>query len=468
MSFLSPFAVCWSLSLSLSLPCAMPQDAPKGGEPAAPSQGAKPGLLTPAEQQNLREKLAKYIADDIAFESNEGDDREKAGRSREKTKKQFEAEWKKHEKKNLLGSMPDLRAVFENCFLVKPAAVPLAALRKETIKGENVDYSFWLPKVYKQDKPHRTLVTVPGTVAADAAGKWTKPADWFASTWDKSATAGDSIFHVVHMPDGVELDVAPDYNREGAEAQDEQRNKAVWLPLGSLYAGYNIDRNRFFIDFGRGACGFGIRFLTLFPDRWAGAIFRQPTAVDDLRIGTLNGVPLLFLRTAATAAVVDALKARIEADAPGSVTVIDATDDYPHKAATPAIEEWLAKQQRKMALTKVVIEPNHDRINRAFWADIDTAALLTTAPADKKPRLEAVADKAANRITVKAVGVERFTLLLNDDLVDLDKDITIVVNDKAMVEKRQRSFPALWRTVLQRNDWECLYPAKFSTEVPKQ
>ena len=42
---------------------------------------------------------------------------------------------------------------------------------------------------------------------------------------------------------------------------------------------------------------------------------------------------------------------------------------------------------------------------------------------------------------MKARGVESFTLLLNDDLVDLDKEFTVVVNDKAVTEKRTRGLP---------------------------
>lgn len=458
MSFLVSLALCSSLSLAAP----RPQETPQGGEPAG-----KAPLLAPAEQQALRTKLAKYIFDDAQYDAAEGNDLDKAGRAREKSKKDFDAEWKKHEKKNLLASSADLRAVFENCFLIKPPAAPLTALRKESVKGEAVDYSFWLPKSYTKDKPTRTVLVVPGNTAADAVGKWVKPADYFAATWDKSAAAGDTIFQIAHMADGAELDVAPDYNREGAEAEDDKRNRAILLPWGTLMSGYNVDRNRLFIDFGRGACGFGLRFLTLFPDRWAGAVLRHPIAVDELRLGSLNGLPLLMLRTPATAAVVDALKARIEASGPNSVTVVDATDDYPHKAATPAIEAWMGKR-RPMSLSRVVIEPNHDRHNRAFWAKIDTSAMLLTSAADKKPRLEVQADRAANRITVKAVGVERFTLQLNDELVDLDKEFTVVVNDKAMLEKKQRSFGVLWKNVLQRGDWDYLFCAQFSTEVPKQ
>ena len=161
------------------------------------------------------------------------------------------------------------------------------------------------------------------------------------------------------------------------------------------------------------------------------------------------------------------MKARLDAISPGTTTVLEATDAYPHKAATVAIEEWLGKQRRNMTPARVLIEPNHDMYNRAYWAKIDTAESLLTTAADKKPRLEVQSDRASNRITIKAVSVERFTLFLNDDIVDLDKEFTIVVNDKALTEKRTRSFRELRDGVEVRYDWEFLFPAKFSTAVPK-
>lgn len=456
------------LLLSVALPQDPPSQAVRPAQDPAAAAG-KPALLSAAEQATLRNKLMRYLADDAAYNRLSGKEREKAARAREKTKEDFDSEWKKLEKKgNLLGSMTDLRAVFDNCFLVKAPQVSLGSLRTEKLKELDVEFAYFLPKTYKVDKPVRTVVVLPGTSAADAAAAWTKPADYFAATWDKSASSNDAIFHLPTVPAGLELDPIPDYSREGAEEEEERRIRLVWASFGDTMSSYNLDRGRIFLDAGRGACGFALRFVTLFPDRFAGIVLRQPTEVDDLRLGSLTGTAVLLLRTPATAAVVDALQQRLQEAAPGSATVLDAADEYPHKGSTAAIEDWMQKQRRNMSPSKVVIEPNHDRHNRAYWVDIDTADSLLTASPDKKPRLEVQADRAANRITVKAVGVERFTLLLNDDLVDLDKDFTVVVNDKAVQEKRTRSFRDLRDRVIQRSDWEYLFPVMFSTVVPKQ
>ncbi len=449
--------------------CLAPQDPP----PAPPVQeaaAARDPLLTPAEQSSLRNRLVKYLSADAAYDAATGlKDRDRTSKKREKARDEFEKEWNKLEEKkgSLMASMVDLRAVFDNCFEVDRPSFSLGQLRKDTAKEDGVDFSFLLPKSYKPDTPCRTVVVLPGTTAVGADASWTKAADYFADTWEKTSALGDTIFVVPQEPAGLEMDPVPDFTREGAEAEEGRRNGILFSGLARVMASHNVDRARLFLDCGRGNCGFGLRFLSVFPDRFAGAILRAPVDVDDIRLGSLLGMPILMLKTEATAAVVDSLQKRLEAITPGAVTVLDATDAYPHKASAPAIEEWMAKQRRNMTPARVVIEPNHDRFNRAYWVDIDRADPMLGAPLDARPRIEVKADRAANRITVTARGIESFVLFLNDDLVDLDKEFTVVVNDKAVTERRERSFRDLRDRMVVRRDWDYLFPVMYHSVVPK-
>lgn len=448
----------------------VPQDPPAvPGQGGAVDAAARKPLLSPTEQVSLHKKLVDYISADDGWTRATGlKDRDKASRAREKARTEFDAEWAKHEKKgNLLGSMADLRAIFDNCFELKRPAFPPGQLRKEQAKEDDVDYSFYLPKAYRAEKPCTTLVMLPGLAAADTPGVWAKAADYFTATWDKTDALNETLFLVCTVPSGLELDPVPDLSRDADSAEEERRNKAVFGGLRPITATYNVDRARVFLDCGRGACGFGLRFLSVFPDRFTGAILREPIAVDDIRVGSLHGMPILMLKTAATAGAVDALKKRLEEVTPDIVTVIDATDEYPHKAAAPAISAWMAKHRRSMTPPTVIIEPNHDRFNRSYWVDIDRADALLGAPADARPRIEVTADRAANRITVKARAIESFYLFLNDDLLDLDKEFTVVVNDKAVTEKKTRVFEDMWVRMRQRGDWNYLFPVMYKSEVPK-
>lgn len=448
-----------------SLAVFVPQDP---AAPATPSQD-RPALLTPAEQSSLRDKVVKYLdAEDAYGRAEKPGDRDKAARNKEKAKDALDKEWAQRGKKgNLLASMADLRAIYDNCFVVPAPKQSPGTMKKEKLKDSKFEYTVYLPKGYKADKPMRTMLVLPGTSGAEPSSAWTEGERYFESVWDKTTLINDTIVHVSHIPAGMEMDVVPDFSRDGQDAQERDRIAAVFQSFGATTNALNVDRSRLFLDCGRGNCGFGLRFVSMFPDRFAGVVLRSPIAVDGLRLGSLLGIPVLMIKTAANAAVVDKLKSRLEEITPGSVTIVDATDEYPHKAAASAIETWMQKLHRNMCPSHVLIEPNHDQFNRAYWVRPGSANPLHTSTAETKARIEVTADRASNRIVVKARSIESFQLLLNDDLVDLDKEFTVVINDKAVTEKRTRDQRRMQDQLVQRRDWEFLFTVAFDATVPK-
>lgn len=435
-----------------------------GQDPTAAAKAAP--LLSGAEQSGLHDKLVKYLEATEGYDAASGlRDRERAGKAREKAKEAFEKEWDRLGKKgNLIASMADMRAIFANCFTVK-APPYTGSFREQEVKGEGAKYGLYIPKAYKPETPVRTVVVLPGPSGTD---EWQKPVDCFNATWDKTAATADTAFHVVDLPKRIKMDPVPEFGREGADIDEQKRITSIWMGLGqTMGTVLNVDRNHVFLDCGKDTCSFGLRFASIFPDRFAGLILREPAKSTDIRLGSLVGLPILLLKTEATAAAVDKLKGELDAVSPGSVTVIDASDAFPHKGAADAISEWMGKQTRVMTPRRVVIEPNHDQFNRAYWVDIDRAAPLANAENANRPRIEVEADRAQNRITVKTRGIDSFVLNLNDDLVDLDKEFTVVINDKATVEKKTRSFNEMRDGMARRRDWEYLYPVTYSSLVPK-
>jgi hypothetical protein len=93
---------------------------------------------------------------------------------------------------------------------------------------------------------------------------------------------------------------------------------------------------------------------------------------------------------------------------------------------------------------------------------------VAIAPEDKKPRLEVTADRANNRIEVKATAVASFSLHLNDSLVDLGKPFTVVINGKAQTEQRTRDFGTMLQLILRKYDGSWVFPVTFSSSVPQE
>jgi hypothetical protein len=437
------------------LACLAPQG---GGEPQTPQP-----LLTPDEQKSLRAKLSKVF--DAKTDLDEGKDREKANKAYEKANDAFQKEWSsKNEKKgDLMRSMPDMLAIFDNLFTYPRPSFSLGQLRKEAPK-DRLDWAVWLPKSYKPEVPIPGVLVLPSQLEK---GGFETPAKCFEQLWDKTPATEHTVFHVVSVPKEYDLDSIPDFSRDGAYEAEANNVKAAFESLGETLRTFNIDRRRLVLDCGRGSSGFGLRLATYFPDRFAGLVLRHPVAIDRLRLGSLAGIPVLLLKSKETADACDRIKDALDELQKDACTVLEVGDAWPHKAAEPEIEKFIAACRRNLMRQRVVLEPNHDLFKRGFWVRINQMATIHAVGPDDRPRLEVTADRATNRIDVKARNIEAFSLQLNDALVDLDKEYTVVINGKAMTEKRARDFNKMFRRVREKFDGEHLFPVEFDCMVPK-
>ena len=78
-----------------------------------------------------------------------------------------------------------------------------------------------------------------------------------------------------------------------------------------------------------------------------------------------------------------------------------------------------------------------------------------------------MADRDANRITITARNVTQLSLFLNDALVDLDKEFTVVINGKAVTETRTRNFFDMTEWLYRRFDSSYIFTTSYTTTVPK-
>jgi hypothetical protein len=426
-------------------------------------QAQDKALLSSSEQKSLRTKLAKLIQADREYADATGSARDKAARTYDKAKDAFQKEWdgKVERKGNLLASVPDLTEIFDNIFEYDRGRA--LTIRKVTPKGYPA-HGLSVPKAYKNTDPVRSIVSIPG----ESGSGFTDGVEWFKSTWGGTTAEGDTLFHVVMPSEGLDFDRMPDFMTEEGESVERKRIADLLMSLGETLRSYNLDRNRMFLDASKGNCAFALRFATYFPERFAGIILRHPTAVDEIRIGSLSGVPVLLLSTAETAAVANALKGRFDELKDSKCTVLEAKGSYPFLESAADIEAWMDGVKRDINRSSLVIEPNHDQFHHLLWAAITRMDPVHTAALDKRPRIELTADRQQNRIVIDARGVESVFLMLNDSLIDLDKEFTMVINGKAVTEKRSRDFNLMKDTAVTRFDGNFLFPVQFNVLIPAE
>ncbi len=435
-------------------------------------------VLSAADQRSLNRKVQVWF--DAWMERELADDtatRRRVQPKYNKAREAFNRDWDSKARKvrlddpnDLLRYVGDLQAMFDKAFPYsrqsssgtikrikpRPAEPPLPTV---------AEYDIVSPRNYRDTNSYRAIVTVPGFVN----GEWEDGKDHFEATWKGSKLAADSIFLVPDFDDAMDLDPRPDWTQPNAFETENARNAALFLPLRHLQRSFRLDRSRVILDCGKEASAWGLRVSSNFPSRFAGLILRDPVDVGNLRLDSLTGLPILLLRSndPANQAACEKIAATLNGFEPGACTVLDATGAYPFTDSQADIDAWAENVQRDLFRKKVVLAPNTDMWNDGYWVQIVDAEPLDLVAPDQRAKLVVVADPKTNRIEVEATGVGTFKLFLNDALVNLDEEFTVIVNGQAMQQTKSRSRNTMAEGVFYSHDPTWIFTANFQTAVPK-
>ncbi len=142
--------------------------------------------------------------------------------------------------------------------------------------------------------------------------------------------------------------------------------------------------------------------------------------------------------------------------------MLDAKGTYPYAESAADIAGWIKGKVRNLVRPHVIVANTHDRFRKAYWVQMGLAERLADVSAENLPLLEVKADRATNTITITSKSVSDCRLMLNDALVDLEKDVTLVVNGKARKSARipRDSIKRLAETVFQVRDNTALFTAE--------
>ena len=145
----------------------------------------------------------------------------------------------------------------------------------------------------------------------------------------------------------------------------------------------------------------------------------------------------------------------------------------------PALVTWFNNQRRDPLPAKLTVVREASRFQPFGWVRLevtDPIAAFSDDLVDKRDqritqreyaRLEA-AIVSANRIEVKTERIQRYSLFLNDRLIDPAKPVTIVTNGKVSFEGTVTpSLDTLLRQARLRQDPRQLFPFQVAVVVPK-
>ncbi len=373
-------------------------------------------LLKPADHESLGKKIAKYFD---AKQANAGIDKAK-----EELSKELEGLRKKTKGRDPLACGADLGKSLWQSFNYGTKDIAASKVKtysfKDNFYGDKsqLSYAIWVPTKYDPRKPYTLILCIPE--------KGAKPEQHITEKWIDKDTRENALIVAVSMPEDVKQWV------EAGSREQPGGFSNLMLTMREVRAKYAIDYDRIFVA-GRGeGVAAALAIAGRAPDRFAGVIGRSGD-LDAAGPGVENfkNLPTFFGGAGANATAF------------GEKATKEGYNNCAIKAEASDTDvwAWIRDHPRISNPTEVVLYPGRPMPNKAYWVEVPQSDY-------KDPEvIKATVDKAANMITIDAsAGITKVKLYLNDELVDLDKEVKVICNGAEHVDKLPRN---LWATM----DW---------------
>lgn len=301
--------------------------------------------------------------------------------------------------------LPDKNAK-KGSFTESTTAVELATGTAE------VKYFYRLPKSYSDKQIHPLILALPPKLdKSDAIKKWAEAA--YPDAIAESA--------IVIVPQ----------NLRGVDWASLDGRITALFPVRQAFSNFSVDRGRFFLDGQADAAAVVIDYITHYPSLFTAGILRETATAPATGI-LANGryVPLLLVHSAGgeaakihTQLVQDCTAAGLKATAAESPIEISGKVGDP---GAVAIAEFIAKTRKTFAPRDIKFTSESPESANAYWLE------LSRVESNNKPvTVEASVDRTTNEFRLSVPPqVKEISLYLNHDLVDMGKDVKVIVTEK--------------------------------------
>ena len=319
-----------------------------------------------------------------------------------------------------------------------------------------VNYSIYLPKKYSDRKLWPVLFCLPNTKDFPTTSNYIK------DVWQKSPTIKDEFIVVVPTPASKGKDWRTDA-KSYARALITLRHVAGTFGASRKTGGPASDYTRIWIDGDDTAALLAARFTEFF----AGAILRgsdgKAGSINLRTAGGLNGLPAYC--------IVNPKKSKQTKYAELLKTDNAATEvvqfENPLAADAEAIAKWMKGLPPRGTPRSIQYTIHNSSFQRHQWINV----LRYDSSLDPPASFEAVADRATNTVTVKARGLTQFEISLNDALVDLNNDVTIIVEEdgkplEVLKGKVARDLGTMLTELIESNQPWRVYPVRIAVDMP--
>jgi hypothetical protein len=303
-------------------------------------------------------------------------------------------------------------------------------------------------------KPCPLLITI---LPKEMDGKPTDPKAYLEATW----VANDDVaknWIVVAIAESPEFPVTKD-------------PAVVLRPFKEILDRFNTDANRWYLEGVGSECGpvqtAASQFLA---HRLAGVILRGPTAPITSVNTALYPTVVVHGKTAADGAAVFAAYQKIDPAANAEVVLDDVNT---LTALNDQVIAWIAAHPKR------VLPPTYTFVTTITDTDGElwTGSLNIVSPGKRgqptKITVKYIRDdpatKLPNTVDIQCENLGEFWLYMNDDLLDLDKEVAVFVNGTQLAKKVfDRDLRHMIDAADSVGEWGRVFPARFRGVVPNK
>ncbi len=338
--------------------------------------------------------------------------------------------------------------------------------RSIVVRGRNAEYSLYVPPSYSPDQSYPLIVCLHGAGFTGQAYL----SRWVPRLEDRYILACPTI------------SMGAWWTRFG-----EDLTLAV---LRAVSTEYHIDPDRIFLT-GMSNGGVGAWIIGMHhADVFAG-IAPMASGIDDVLfpfVGNLANTPVYVIHGAEDRI----MPVQLSRDLVKEMERLGIQYHYrehhwthPHagghffpRQELPDLIAWFDEQKRERLPRQVSVVRDATHLTPLYWARLDTTeqiAAFTENLIDSRDeyitggiyaKLDASIE-SLNSIVVKTVRVRRYTLFLNDRLVDFSQPIVVKTNGKTSFEGMlEPSIETMLQEARHRADMHVLFPAKLTIDVP--
>lgn len=370
--------------------------------------------------------------------------------------------------------------------LLAAAPVPAAARRGLTARQAQAEVSRTIDSLRRHDRAAHLRIWTDSLVTA---GPWRMPLLYKVSGGPAPA-GGRSLYISLHgggnvapavnhqqwlnqialyaPPEGVY--VAPrapvdDWNMWFRPCMDSLFSALIWSAVNTQ--GVNPDRVYLL---GYSAGGDGVwRMAPRMADRWAAASMMAGHPGESSQVNLMHVPYMIWMGAldsaysrnklaARRAALMDSLSAAAPGLYPHATHILPGKGHWMDRADTAAIS-WMARYRRTPHPRRVVWRQEQTVRPALYWLEVDPATACEGMRVDARI--------SGNTITLERCDYPRLTLCLNDELVNLNRPVTVRYAGRTLFRGRlRRTAATIRRTAAQRRDPRLVYTAEVTVSLP--